>query len=365
MSDEINNDRKEIFHELFRAYTDIFIKNVNKAKDPTYKNLRHLINDQDICIISTDKDSGVVILKRTDYINKQETMINKGIEWGAYVECENTRLSDLKLFQDFLRRNFKPYEKYEKVRPVANQPAKLFATAKTHKYNNIEDINVEKLKFKIIAEYLKPLSQNEYSIKDTQSLPEMLRDLRPLNNDEQYVSYDVDCLFTNILLKETIDYILEEIYVNGKMKPICSKLIFRRLLYKLTTECKFEVNTKFFKQIDGCSMGGPLSVTLSDFHMTRTENDVVKPEKPLFYRRFVDDIINRRKKNEHHIIFEKLNTDHPKINLTIEVNPCKFVDIKIINNKGNITTEDFRKTSKLTVHWSSRVQAKCCNRRPS
>ena len=92
----------------------------------------------------------------------------------------------------------------------------------------------------------------------------MLRDLPPLNNDEEYVSYDVDSLFKNIPLKETIDDILEETYVNGKMKPICSKLIFKRLLYKLTTECIFQLNMKFFKQIDGCSMGGPLSVTLSD-----------------------------------------------------------------------------------------------------
>ena len=57
-------------------------------------------------------------------------MINKGTESGAYVECENTTLNDLKLFQHFLRRNFKSYEKYDKRRPVANQPAKLFATAK-------------------------------------------------------------------------------------------------------------------------------------------------------------------------------------------------------------------------------------------
>ena len=102
-------------------------------------------------------------------------------------------------------------------------------------------------------------------------------------------------------------------------------------------------------------MGGPLSVTLSDIHMTRTKNNVVRPEKPLFYRRFVDDITNRRKKNEHHIIFENLNKYHPKINLTIEVNPCKFLDTKIINKKGNITTEVFCKMSKLPVHWSSRV----------
>ena len=105
----------------------------------------------------------------------------------------------------------------------------------------------------------------------------MLRDFLPLNNDKEYVSYDVDSLFTNIPLKETIDYILEEIYVNRK--PISSKLIFKRLLYNLTIERTFQFNTKFFKQIDGCSMGGPLSVTLLDIHMTRTENNVVKPEK--------------------------------------------------------------------------------------
>ena len=196
------------------------------------------------------------------------------------------------------------------MRPVANQPAKLFATAKTHKFNDIEEINVEKLKFrpitgqtgtfkyncsKVIAGYLKRLYRNEYSMKETQRFPEILQDLPPLNNDEEYVSYEVDSLFTNIPLKDTIDYIVEEIYVNRKTKPICSMLKFKRLLYKLTTECTSQFNTKFFKQIAGCSMGGPLSVTLSDIHLTRTENNVVKPEKPLFYRRFVDDIINKRK----------------------------------------------------------------------
>ena len=151
------------------------------------------------------------------------------------------------------------------MRPIANQPAKLFATAKTHKFNNIEDINVDELKLrpiidqtgtftyngsKVIPEYIKPLCQNEYSIKDTQCLSQMLRDLPPLNSDEEYFSFDVDSLFTSIPLKETINYIC----VNKTMKPICSKLIFKRLLYKLTAECTFQFNTKFFKQTDGCTM---------------------------------------------------------------------------------------------------------------
>ena len=144
-------------------------------------------------------------------------------------------------------------------------------------------------------------------------------------------------------------FLIDKLFINFCKCWCC--LIFKRFLYKLTTECTFQFNTKFFTQIDGCTMGGPLSVTFSDIHMTRTEINVVRPEKPLFCRCFVDDITNRRKKNEHDIIFENLNKYHPKINLTIEVNPCKFLDTKIINNKGNITTDVFRKTSKLSVHW--------------
>ena len=79
-------------------------------------------------------------------------MINKGIESVTYVQCEDTTINDLKLFQDILRQNFKRHEKYAKMRPVVNQPAKLFATAKTHKFNNIEDINVEELKFRPIKD---------------------------------------------------------------------------------------------------------------------------------------------------------------------------------------------------------------------
>ena len=55
----------------------------------------------------------------------------------------------------------------------------------------------------------------------------MLRDLLAMNYHEEYGSNDEDSLFTNILLKETIDYILEEIYVGKKMKCICRKLIFK------------------------------------------------------------------------------------------------------------------------------------------
>ena len=102
--------------------------------------------------------------------------------------------------------------------------------------------------------------------------------------------YDVKSLFINVPIQETIDYILDEIYVKNKLPKICSKLIFKRLLLKLTTENTFMFTSSFYKQIDGCTMGGPLSVIFSDIYMTKTEREVVNPSKPKFYKRFVDDI---------------------------------------------------------------------------
>ena len=256
------------------------------------------------------------------------------------------------------------------MRPVSNRPARLYASAKTHKFDNINDVNLDQLKFRpimdqtgtytyntaqVISNYLKPLCTNEYSIKDTLQFPQLLKDLPPLKDDEEYVSYDVESLFTNIPLKETIDYILEQIYVHNKLPIICSKLIFRRLLEKITTENTFQLNSKFFKQTDGCAMGGPLSVTLSDIWMVKMENNIVIPHKPIFYKRYVDDIINRRKKHEEDLLFKKLNDYHPKIKLTIEINPPKFLETEIIILNNEVVTSVHRKESKLPVPWESKV----------
>ena len=61
-------------------------------------------------------------------------------------------------------------------------------------------------------------------------------------------------------------------------------------------------------------MGGPLSVTLSDIHMTRCENDIAIPNSPIYYRRYVDDIFTRRKKNTDDILLKSMNSYHGNIN---------------------------------------------------
>ena len=104
----------------------------------------------------------------------------------------------------------------------------------------------------------------------------------------------MESLFIIVPVHETIEYIINEIYVEIKLPKLCSKLIFKRLLLKLTTENTFLLNSKFYKQVDGCSMGGPLSVKFFNICMTKTKRKVVEPTKPQVYKRFVDDIIKKR-----------------------------------------------------------------------
>ena len=99
-------------------------------------------------------------------------------------------------------------------------------------------------------------------------------------------------------------------------------------------------------------MGGPLSVTFSDIYMVKMENDVVIPSKPIFYRRFVDDIYSRRKLGDN-VLFDRLNSYHPNIKLTIEVNPSTFLDTKLTNISGTCKFNVYRKNTKLPSQWTS------------
>ena len=172
---------------------------------------------------------------------------------------------------------------------------------------------------------------NDYIIKNTQDFPELLKNAPSLAEDEEYVSYDVESLFTNVPIVETIDYILEQIYDHKKLPQLCNRLIMKRLLLKLTTESTFIFKSQFYKQTDGCTMGGPLSVTFSNIFLTKLEQEKVKPTKPKFYKRFVDDVFNIRKTNSPDHLLLALNTYHQRIKFTVEINPDHFLDTKLIH----------------------------------
>ena len=78
---------------------------------------------------------------------------------------------------------------------------------------------------------------------------------------------------------------------------------------------------------------------MSNIFMTKLELDVVVPHNPQFYKRYIDDMITRRKKNVPDLLFQKMSSYHPNINLTVELNPEKFLDTRLlIISIGAVTT---------------------------
>ena len=141
----------------------------------------------------------------------------------------------------------------------------------------------------------------------------------------------------------------------NQLNPSVKSLFSKKLLLKLTKECVFSVNSRLIKQIDGCPMGGPVSVVFSDIFMCKMEEDVVVPAKLMFYKRYIDDIYIGRKENVNDELFQNWNCYHTNIKLTLEENPRKFVDTKIIRKSNTISTQVFRKLTKFSVHWSSKI----------
>ena len=83
---------------------------------------------------------------------------------------------------------------------------------------------------------------------------------------------------------------------------------------------------------------------------------MVIPSKPTFYKRYVDDVISKRKRNTQDLLLQKMSSYHPKINFTVEKNPSSFLDTSLlVNSDGICTTRVYRKPNKVPLHWFSKT----------
>ena len=70
----------------------------------------------------------MVIMDKLDYVSKFHQMIVEDINYGVATPTKDTTLKNLKLFQNFLYRNFKNNKHYEKMWTVSNCPVTMYGT---------------------------------------------------------------------------------------------------------------------------------------------------------------------------------------------------------------------------------------------
>ena len=74
---------------------------MNNDKDHTCNNLKGLIKNKNLRVLSGDKYSCVIIMNKQEYI-----MLNEGLKTGIYELSTDTTKQDLEILQSFLCRNF-------------------------------------------------------------------------------------------------------------------------------------------------------------------------------------------------------------------------------------------------------------------
>ena len=91
----------------------------------------------------------------------------------------------------------------------------------------------------------------------------LLKKLLINNMISLWVVLDVDSLFTNIALEETIEICTNKLFKESETVEGLSKTEFKELLSLATLHSHFIFDETFYKQIDGVFMGSPLSPTLA------------------------------------------------------------------------------------------------------
>ena len=202
---------------------------------------------------------------------------------------------------------------------------------------------------KFLVPVLAPLTTNEFTVLNSSSFVNELSKF-PNSQDFYMASFDVESLFTNIPLKETIEICIKLLFENTKSVIQLTSSLFRQLLTLAVCNTFFLFNGRYFEQTDGLGMGLPLGPTFANIFMCFHERvwltNCPIEFKPVFYRRYIDDTFLLFKDQSHVKLFlDYLNSQHPNIKFTCELeNNCKlnFLDV-VITRGSSFLTSVFRK----------------------
>ena len=183
----------------------------------------------------------------------------------------------------------------KKFTPSGSQCGRIYGLPKLHKVSAqgqippfrpvVSSINTYNYQLaRLLSDFLAPLLPTEHCAKDTFDFIEDLKQVR--NSNKFMISFDVESLFTNIPLNETIELVVNLLMENhdfGIKKPQ-----LRKLFVFATKQSHFSFNDVIYDQIDGVAMGSPLAPALANLLLGHFETLWLtdpKASKVLFYRR--------------------------------------------------------------------------------
>jgi hypothetical protein len=179
---------------------------------------------------------------------------------------------------------------------------------------------------------LQPFVKTSQSfIKDSQNLIQKL-ELKEFPDNIKIYSLDFESLYSNINLSHALT-IISEFMSNKLSNSQITPIGFYNLLKILFDNNVFTFQNKFYRQIKGIAMGSKCGPSIANIYLSCLEKSFLIIHKPLFYGRYIDDILC--------ILFDSFDInillnyfDYLKLNLMCD-KVVNFLDLNISYDKSS------------------------------
>lgn len=352
----------------------------------------------EVLVTKADKGNITVVMNKSSYMEKMDTLL---LDENTYMKVKSD-------FTGSLQRKMNKYitmlEKGNYISDVRGKSLRtyngifprIYGLPKVHKKNfPLRPIvtyigsplyNLSKFFADVLSNIV---GKSDHHIKNSNEFITNIKDVI-IPHDHSIISLDVTSLFTNIpsqLVKKCIDknwmeikqqfrlmsemdyeisvksynrkindkYTRKNPLIYPKKQRGLSKEKFMEGLMLLLDNCYFSYEKSFYKQIFGSPMGSPISPVLANMVMEFLETEVLKKLSfvPLFYTRYVDDIILCIPNNRIDDTVTEFNKFHQRLQFTTELeenNQIAFLDVLLVKQKdGSIKTDWYHKET-----WSGR-----------
>ena len=175
---------------------------------------------------------------------------------------------------------------------------------------------------KELSKILKPLvGRSPYHVMNNLDFIESIRGIQ-LQPEECMVSYDVEALFTSVPVESAISIIkkhLEEDKGLHQRTAMTVNQISCLLEFCLNTTY-FIFQGKMYEQVQGTTMGSPLSPIVANLFMEDLETKALAtaPSTPKIWKRFVDDTFTIIQKADKDASLDHINLIDSNIHFTYE-----------------------------------------------
>lgn len=338
----------------------------SNLSESEFQALRNLSSNLDIVIQKSDKGNSVVLVDKVAYIERVKSLLTDPSKFQTLDIDNDKKLNFIinqekrlrSVFTSLLEQGSINERTFNKLWPCGSRFGILYGSPKVHKeavdgvppyrpiLSAIDTPTYQLAKF--LVPLLSNITANEYTVKDSFGFA---KEILSQDSSLYMASLDVDSLFTNIPLNETIDICLNGVFAECEYVEGLDRDSFKQLLTLAVSESYFIFDGQCYQQIDGVAMGSPLGPTLANaflcYHEKNWLDECPASFKPLYYRRYVDDIFVLFSSPDHLSLFKAyLNSKHNNITFSSETEQngkLAFLDVQVSKVNGKFVTDVYRK----------------------